>query len=71
MQHTQLSEQQKRRYIEEGGIRCPYCRGLLLDPGNLEVDGAHAWCHVTCLDCREEWFDHYTLTAIGEKGGKP
>ncbi|MCZ7607583.1 MAG: hypothetical protein M5U25_16255 [Planctomycetota bacterium] len=26
----------------------PYCGGLLLDPGNLEVDSAHAWCHVTC-----------------------
>jgi len=60
-----LSSQEKkaRTYIDDGGIKCPFCGS-----SNIEaVQTTSYYDHVLeaiCLDCNKEWEDSYTLTEV-------
>ncbi len=61
---TKPSDSARQRYVEQGGVNCPYCGGDQLDGGSVEIDGAFARQEVCCLDCRRDWIDEYKLVAI-------
>lgn len=58
-----LSNEEKK-YIEEGGTKCPHCDSDNLEGGYINIDDGSAWQAVTCQDCCSEWTDIYTLTGI-------
>jgi DNA-directed RNA polymerase subunit RPC12/RpoP len=39
------------RYIEEGGVRCPYCGSPRLEGGEVTIDVGTAWQPFDCRDC--------------------
>lgn len=59
------AEQQKHpeleRYIEEGGMFCPFCGSDELEFDALEFDGLNPSQIVTCGTCNREWDDEYKL----------
>ena len=61
-----LSEEAKKKYIENGGNCCPHCGSGDLEGGAVEIDSRIAWQKVWCLECDHSWIDNYTLTSVTE-----
>jgi len=61
---TKPSEAACQRYVEQGGVSCPYCGSDQLEGGSVEIDGAFANQEVRCLVCRQDWTDEYKLVGI-------
>lgn len=47
-----------------GNYHCPFCKDGNIEGGPIEVDGNAAWQDISCTDCKKQWRDEYTLTAI-------
>lgn len=52
------------RYIEERGVRCPYCRSSHLEGGEVTIDAGAARQEVACKDCDQAWTDRYRLIGM-------
>lgn len=61
---ARLSQEQRERYIQQGGPSCPFCGDLNIEGQNCEFDVGIMWQEVKCLACGETWTDDYTLTGI-------
>jgi len=59
-----MTEEQKKKYLESGGVRCPYCNSEYLTTYKMQTDISIAWQGVSCESCGEEWTDQYTLTGV-------
>ncbi len=59
-----MTEEQERDYLENGGVRCPYCKSTHISGSDLVFDTANLHQEVECSNCRKEWVDHYTLVAV-------
>jgi len=59
----QLTEEQKKKYVDDGGVACPYCSGeeLLHEPSDEDVP---TYQRVECLGCGKVWSNEYSLTGI-------
>ncbi len=55
----------KREYLENGGVRCLYCKSDNITSGPLDADGPTATAMVECHNCMKRWADTYTLTSVG------
>jgi ssDNA-binding Zn-finger/Zn-ribbon topoisomerase 1 len=68
-----LTRGQKRKYVQGGGVRCPYCQSQELEAGQGEFDADFAWVTVTCTDCGEEWHEVFHLATINplDEQGRP
>ena len=63
-----LTAEQKRRYLEEGGARCPFCDSDDIEgTGEHETDGTWHSAEVRCNSCQRTWEDLYTLTDVDSK----
>lgn len=56
-----LTEEQRKKYLDEGGVNCPYCGSDEIDNWAPDCDG-HIFVRCLCLDCGKAWVDEYTLT---------
>jgi transposase-like protein len=56
----------KQQYLNEGGIKCPYCKSENLKSYAVLTTTEPLLMHhkVTCLSCNKTWLDVYTLTDI-------
>jgi len=55
--------EQRKAYIESGGVVCLYCGDSNLQTG--DIDAQEMICQqVVCLNCKKEWTDEYTLTGV-------
>ncbi len=63
---TKLTEAQKKAYLENGGVNCPYCGSSDITSEDTDYFGASSSTRVLCSDCNRYWFDIYTLTRIEE-----
>jgi len=63
---VKITEEQKKKYVENGGRTCPFCGSTEIDSDSLDADGSVAIAKVECLDCHKVWEDIFTLTGIGE-----
>lgn len=52
------------RYIEEGGVRCPYCRSPHLEGGEVTIDAGAVHQEVACKNCDQAWTDRYRLIGM-------
>lgn len=59
-----LTKEQKQKYLESGGAKCPHCDSTDIDGGSMQTDSNIAWQNISCNDCEEVWTDIYTLTEI-------
>ncbi len=59
-----LTDEQKRVYINSGGVCCPFCGSGSIQGGFVEIDSGQATQPMHCPDCGHHWTDLYRLTAI-------
>ena len=53
-----------KRYIEQQGLKCPYCASVSLHGGVFDADGGYAWRTITCGGCGRTWGDVYRLVDV-------
>lgn len=63
-ENNNLTEEQKAKYLEKKGVRCPYCFSDNICSGEIDADGATATAIVECNNCYQEWMDTWTLTGV-------
>lgn len=63
----QLTEEQKKRYMECRGNCCPACESSDISGGHVEINDGFAWQDVDCKACDAEWQDIYTLTSVEDR----
>ena len=59
-----LSEEQQKKYIEAGGVRCPFCASAEIEGQSVEIDAGHATQAMGCQVCDREWVDRYVLVDV-------
>jgi hypothetical protein len=62
-----LTNGKKKKYLADGGVRCPFCRSENISGGFVEVDGGSAYQEIGCIDCDKAWVDIYDLVDVEEK----
>ena len=53
-----------RRYIQAGGVKCPFCDSQDIEGGAVEIDFGRAYQKVTCKKCGKTWVDGYSLNSV-------
>ena len=61
-----LTEEAKRRYLEESGVNCPFCGSSQIEGQAVEIDAGQALQPMACLECDRGWTDVYTLQEVQE-----
>ena len=61
-----IDEEIKKKYLDAGGVLCPYCGSEDITAEPMESDGNEAWCDVSCKNCEKTWKDIYHLVDIIE-----
>lgn len=59
-----LSLHKKEKYIDSGGVKCPYCGSKDMTCYPLQADGGYVWHNITCDKCSKQWKDVYKLVNI-------
>lgn len=59
-----LTLEQIEKYIDDGGVRCPYCGSENITGSYPETDVGESWQDVECDDCGKEWTDLYRLVGV-------
>jgi len=59
-----LSSEQAENYVQQGGVRCPYCGSGDIEGSRVEIDAGTAWQEVSCSHCESRWQDVYELVSI-------
>jgi transposase-like protein len=54
----------KQQYLDEGGVKCPYCRSKDLKCKFITTNNGLAHQEINCCTCNKTWLDVYTLTNI-------
>jgi hypothetical protein len=65
--HSTLTQEQKQKYIEDGGEHCPFCGSEDMGWDNrIQLDDVpgKAYQIIFCSDCEGQWIDIYSLTDI-------
>ncbi len=61
-----LREKTINKYIDAGGVYCPYCENENLEWGSVEIEGAGAYQQAYCPECGARWANSYGLVSIVE-----
>ena len=64
-----LTQKQANQYIQEGGIRCPYCGDAYIQITNHDLQAGMVFYDVTCESCHHDWSESYKLVAIRDESG--
>ena len=59
-----ITEQQIQTYINQGGVKCPYCSSDDIDVKFNELNYGLLTQIVVCHECKKEWQDVYKLQTI-------
>ncbi|MBT3255223.1 MAG: hypothetical protein HN366_02025 [Deltaproteobacteria bacterium] len=51
----------KKMYIKEKGITCPFCGSLSIEGGFIEIDTGKAFQKMSCAECEAKWQNIYKL----------
>jgi|ERR1039458_7146311 hypothetical protein len=66
-----LTNEQKKQYLANEGVVCPFCQSDDVVSGSVETDSGYATQDITCNVCDEEWTDVYTLTGVETDADRP
>ena len=61
-----LTEEAKKRYLEESGVNCPFCGSSQIEGASVEINAGSAYQPIGCLQCDKRWNDVYTLRDVEE-----
>ena len=56
-----MAKATQKEYLDHS-TKCPHCRSGNITPGSFEADGPEGTQEITCLSCKEKWYDCYKLT---------
>lgn len=59
-----MEKYNKQQYLDEGGVKCPYCGNDNLECETITTDDNFIHRKVNCHVCGKTWLDVYTLTDI-------
>lgn len=59
-----LTEQERQRYLQAHGARCPICQATEIESGAAEFQGHQVVQEVSCLRCKSEWIDEFRLDDV-------
>jgi len=59
-----MTEEQKAKYLEGGGVHCPYCGSDNIVPGKMQDEEDRVEARTSCVDCGKEWLDIFRLTDV-------
>lgn len=62
-----LTNEQKKDYVADMGIYCPYCESDDIWGDDWEYGTGQVWEVMRCRTCGKKWTDVYTLTLIEER----
>jgi hypothetical protein len=62
----ELTEAQKKEYVEDGGGYCPYCKSHSYEGGSLDFEAGGIYQSMHCVECGETWVDAYHLGNVLE-----
>lgn len=55
----------KKRYLKQGGVRCPYCNSFNIMSRSSETsEDGEIYRVVDCLDCEGAWQETYRLVDV-------
>ena len=54
----------KEVYVNDKGLKCPFCRSQLIEGGFIEVQNGKAYQEIGCTECKNKWQDVYQLVDI-------
>ena len=63
----QSSEPDKKTYLAQGGVNCPFCGSSEIEGEGFDYEGEHIFQDIYCIDCRKEWTDIFSLTDMEPK----
>lgn len=58
-----MTPEQKKKYLESGGMRCPYCESEAVGGEEVVVDVGSCFQNMFCGDCKESWGAVYHLVS--------
>lgn len=61
-----LTDEEKKKYVEDGFNRCPFCSGFNVVAKSVDVDGRRGRSPVECRSCYRSWEDLWTLTGVDD-----
>jgi transcription elongation factor Elf1 len=64
-----ITQEQKAKYLKDGGINCPRCGSESISPDPLETEKGGATGPCSCDDCDLTWDDSYELVGIENEAG--
>ena len=59
-----LTEEQKKKYLENGWAKCPFCESEDISGDSIDIEANEAWQNVSCSDCGKSWRDVYKLAFV-------
>jgi len=62
----ELTKEQKKEYVDRGGIKCPYCGDDDISGGHITIDVGYASQRISCVACEKKWIDLYRLVDVVE-----
>jgi transposase-like protein len=63
--HKDLTEKQRKRYVKQGGARCPVCRSDdIFGKEGFDFYDRGLLQSCACSACGANWTDTYTLTGV-------
>jgi ssDNA-binding Zn-finger/Zn-ribbon topoisomerase 1 len=65
-----LTKEAKRKYLNDQGVHCPFCGSHNIDARKMDFLDEMIYQKVECIDCQNEWTDHYKLVGISEPEGE-
>ena len=60
-----LTDEQKRKYIDQDGVRCPACNSGNMDLVDIEYN-VPVVADVKCNDCGKEFREEYAMVDVRE-----
>lgn len=59
-----VTELKLKRYLLNGGNKCPICGSDSIEGGPVQVDDGIAWQEIVCAECGNNWNDLYKLSGV-------
>lgn len=56
----------EKRYLREGGTKCPYCSSSDIEELDFDFCGDVATQDMECMECEKSWTATYELTGAAE-----
>ena len=57
------------KMIDANYYQCPYCKSESIECDEHYFDGSVVNCHMSCVDCEEQWDECYEMKARYTKEG--